>query len=103
MIVTGDQVSGREIRTAGTLNGAAAAANSAIQFGVYPNPVSETLYFNLSGADKGIITLSDMSGKTIGTYSADTKSIKVSQLAAGVYFATFTNGSHSITQRVIRN
>ena len=103
MLVTGDQVSGRETRTAGTLNGAAAAANSGIQFGVYPNPVSETLYFNLSGADKGIITLSDMSGKTIGTYSADTKSIKVSQLAAGVYFATFTNGSHSITQRVIRN
>jgi hypothetical protein len=39
----------------------------------------------------------------IGVYGVDAKNINVSQLAAGVYFATFSNGSHSITQRVIRN
>ncbi len=36
-------------------------------------------------------------------YSADTRSINTSHFAAGVYFATFSNGSQRITQRVIRN
>jgi hypothetical protein len=103
MFVTGDQVSGKELRTGAANSSIAAGNNSNIRFTVYPNPANETLFINLSGTDKGNITLSDMSGKVIGVYSAEAKSINVSQLAAGVYFATFSNGSHSITQRVIRN
>jgi hypothetical protein len=103
MLVTGDQVSGKELRTGAASNSIAAGNNSSIRFTVYPNPANETLFITLSGANKGSITLSDMSGKVIGVYGVDAKNINVSQLAAGVYFATFSNGSHSITQRVIRN
>jgi hypothetical protein len=36
-------------------------------------------------------------------YSADTRSINMRHFAAGVYFATFSNGSQRIAQCVIRN
>lgn len=78
-------------------------AKPAISFNVYPNPVAETLNIALSGADKGSITLSDLSGKVLGVYNANTRSINMNQFAAGVYFATFSNGSQRITQRFIRN
>jgi hypothetical protein len=84
-------------------NNSQAATQAAISFNVFPNPVAETLNINLSGADKGSITLSDLSGKVLGVYSAETRSINMSNFAAGVYFATFSNGSQRITQRVIRN
>lgn len=79
------------------------AAKPAISFNVFPNPVAETLNIALSGADKGSITLSDLSGKVLGVYNANTRSINMNQFAAGVYFATFSNGSQRITQRFIRN
>jgi hypothetical protein len=103
ILVTGDKVSGNELRTIRTSNGQPAFNNGHVQFGVYPNPASEILFINLIGADKGSITLSDLSGKVIGVYSAETRSIDMSRFAAGVYFATFSNGSERITQRVIRN
>jgi hypothetical protein len=80
-----------------------AAANTALQFSLYPNPVAATLHIALSGADKGSITLSDLSGKVIGVYTAETRSINMSRFAAGVYFATFSNGSQRIAQRVIKH
>jgi len=80
-----------------------AAANTALQFSLYPNPVSATLHIALSGTDKGSISLTDLSGKVLGIYSADTRSIDMSRFAAGVYFATFSNGEQRITHRVTRN
>jgi hypothetical protein len=74
-----------------------------LSFSVYPNPVAETLNIALSGADKGSITLTDLSGKVLGIYSPDTRNIDMSRFAAGVYFATFSNGSQRITQPVVRN
>jgi 23S rRNA U2552 (ribose-2'-O)-methylase RlmE/FtsJ len=75
-----------------------------IAFGVYPNPVSETLFIALNGADKGNVVLSDMSGKVLGVYNvAETRSINMRNLSAGVYFATFTDGINRITQRVVRD
>jgi hypothetical protein len=74
-----------------------------LSFSVYPNPVAETMNIALSGTDKGSITLTDLSGKVIGVYTAETRSINMSSFAAGVYFATFSNGEQRITHRVIRN
>jgi hypothetical protein len=74
-----------------------------LSFSVYPNPVAETLNIALSGADKGSITLTDLSGKVIGVYTAETRSINMSSFAAGVYFATLSNGEQRITHRVIKN
>lgn len=104
-LVKGEQVSGLEIATGKNQQQAApAAAQQAVAFNVFPNPVVETLNFALSGADKGSVVLSDMSGKVIGIYNvADTRSISVRNLSAGVYFATFTDGVNRITHRVVRN
>jgi hypothetical protein len=102
VLVDGDLVSGKELRTAGSSNTVQVAASLMLSFSVFPNPVAEVLNIALSGADKGSITLSDLSGKVLGLYSAETRSIDMSQFAAGVYFATFSNGSQRITQRVIR-
>jgi hypothetical protein len=103
VLVAGDLVSGKELRTAGTSNTVQVAASRMLSFSVFPNPVAETLNIALSGADKGSITLSDLSGKVLGVYSAETRSIDMSQFAAGVYFATFSNGSQRIAQRVIKH
>jgi hypothetical protein len=103
VLVAGDVVSGKELRTTATSSTTQASATRMLSFNVFPNPVAETLNINLSGADKGSITLSDLSGKVLGVYSADTRSIDMRNYAAGVYFATFSNGSQRIAQRVIRN
>jgi len=104
-VVNGEQVSGQELSTTRNQSAVAAeAVNATVSFQVFPNPVSETLNFAIKGSDKGIVTLSDLSGKVIGTYNiAEVRSISVSNLSAGVYFATFTDGVHHIAQRVIRN
>lgn len=103
IFVDGETVSGNEINTAGTSKANSVNTNSNVQFGVYPNPVSETLNITLSGAEKGSITLTDMSGKVLGIFTADTRSINMQPFAPGVYFATFSNGSQNITHRVIHN
>jgi hypothetical protein len=103
--VRNEGISGNELDVvSNSQNGnSQAVAQAAISFNVFPNPVAETLNIALSGANKGTITLSDLSGKVLGVYSAETRSINMSSFAAGVYFATFSNGSERITQRVIRN
>jgi hypothetical protein len=103
--VRNEGISGNELNlVSNSQNGnSQAVAQAAISFNVFPNPVAETLNIALSGANKGTITLSDLSGKVLGVYSAETRSINMSSFAAGVYFATFSNGSQRITQRVIRN
>lgn len=103
MFVHGETVSGNEINTAGTSKANGLNASNPIQFGVYPNPAAETLHIALSGTQKGSITLTDMSGKVLGVYTADTRSINMQSFAPGVYFATFSNGSQNITHRVIHN
>jgi hypothetical protein len=71
---------------------------------VFPNPVSQTLNSAINVSDKGIVTLSDMSSKVIGICNvAELRSISVSHLAAGVYFATHSDGVNRDAQRVIRN
>ena len=104
-LVTGEQLSGHEMTTSRDVQQVVSGQNmNVITFGVYPNPVAETLFFELHGADKGSVVLSDMSGKVLGNFNvADTRSISMQNLSAGVYFATFTNGVNRITHRVVRN
>jgi len=104
-VVNGIEVSGNEIATGKNQQQAeVAAAAVAVAFNVFPNPAVEILNFSLSGAEKGSVVLSDMSGKVLGIYNvAETRSISVRNLSAGVYFATFTDGVNRITHRVVRN
>jgi hypothetical protein len=104
LVIEREVVSGNEIATGKNLQQGAAQLRQQVAFGVYPNPVSDNLFISLSGADKGSVVLSDMSGKVIGIYNvAETRSISVRNLAAGVYFATYTDGVNRITQRVVRD
>jgi hypothetical protein len=103
VLVAGDVVSGKELRTTATSSTTQVAASRMLSFSLYPNPVAATLNIALSGTDKGSISLTDLSGKVLGIYSADTRSIDMSRFAAGVYFATFNNGEQRITHRVIKN
>jgi len=99
-------ISGQELATQRASNGgsANAAVAGAVAFGVYPNPAAETLNFRVVNADKGVITLSDMNGKVYGTYNAaEVNSVNISNLSAGVYMVTFTDGLNKITHRVVKN
>lgn len=104
-MVNGEAVSGQEVSTTRAQAAVAAqVANGGISFTVFPNPVGETLNFSVQGSDNGIVTLSDLSGKVIDTYNvAEVRSIPIGHLAAGVYFATYTDGVNRIAQRVIRH
>jgi len=103
-VIDREDVSGNEIATSKSVKNDAVQQQQTLGFAVYPNPVSETLFFALNGADKGSVVLSDMSGKILGVYNvAETRSINMRNLSAGVYFATFTNGVNRITNRVVRD
>jgi hypothetical protein len=104
-VINGIEVSGNELNTEkSNLPAASAVAAPAVSFTVFPNPVSETLFIALNGADKGNVVLSDMSGKVLGVFNVtETRSINMRNLSAGVYFATFTNGVNRITHRVVRD
>ena len=104
-VINGIEVSGNELTTEkSNLPAASAVAAPAVSFTVYPNPVSETLFIALNGADKGSVVLTDMSGKVLGVYNvAETRSINMRNLSAGVYFAIFTDGVNRITHRVVRD
>ena len=104
-VINGIEVSGNELTTEkSNLPAASAVAAPVVSFTVFPNPVSETLFIALNGADKGSVVLSDMSGKVLGVFNVtETRSINMRNLSAGVYFATFTNGVNRITHRVVRD
>jgi hypothetical protein len=75
-----------------------------VKFNVYPNPVQDVLSFQIQQADKGVVTLSDMSGKMLGMYnSAEVKTIDMSKLTPGMYLVSFTDGLNKITHRVVKN
>lgn len=105
MPISTEGVSGQEVALVRSTDNAdnQKAAQVAIDFNVFPNPVSETLNIALSGTETGRITLSDLSGKTLGVYTAGTRSINMRNFSAGIYLVTYSNGTQRITQRVIRN
>ena len=104
-MVYGENVSGNELHLmqASSSQVQTAGNRAGITFVAFPSPVTETLNLELNGAAQGIITLSDLSGKVIGTYPATTRSIDMRNIANGMYFVTFSDGVNRIAQRVIRN
>lgn len=104
-LIDREQVSSNEIQT--QRNGQSVAADNSgrfIQFSVYPNPASDQLNFRLSGADKGLISVSDFNGRVLASYDVEeTQLIPFSAYAKGVYFVRYSYGSKQITHRVIKN
>ena len=74
------------------------------KFQVYPNPAKGQVAVETSGL-KGVITLCDVSGKTVETIRVNdisTKiSIDVSPFEKGIYIVKFSNGSKDYSQKLI--
>lgn len=105
-MLTQEGISGKEVATvkATATEVVPSTIVEPVKFNVYPNPVQENLLFQILNADKGVITLSDMSGKMLGTYNAaEVKSIDMSRFTAGMYLVSFTDGLNRITHRVVKN
>jgi hypothetical protein len=70
---------------------------------VFPNPVTDVLHVEVFGAtDKASVVLTDLSGKVISplTLSNGKAEFSTANLATGVYFVKFTDGSVNQTIKV---
>ncbi|MFN0255278.1 T9SS type A sorting domain-containing protein [Pedobacter ureilyticus] len=78
---------------------------SGLEVVVYPNPVTETLSVQNSTSRYTKATLSDLSGKIIGSYNltSDITPINVSKLANGVYMLNLTGNNTSTVKKIIKN
>jgi len=102
-LVNGEVVSGNELATAQSQNGPVTnAVNGKPSFEVFPNPFADELSFRVSNANRGVISVTDLNGKTIATFDAGVRSANLGNLSAGVYVVTFTDGVNRIAQRVIK-
>lgn len=72
---------------------------------VYPNPVTETLSVQNSTSRYTKATLSDLSGKIVGSYNltSDVTSINVSKLANGIYMLNLTGNNTNTVKKIIKN
>lgn len=72
---------------------------------VYPNPAKENVLIETNKGNNNVITILDLSGKTIETVNTN-KTISVintSSLNTGIYFIQITNEFGSITQKLVVN
>ena len=67
----------------------------------YPNPVSNTIYFN--DLDGGEYEIYSQLGKLLDKGSISALGVDVSDLASGVYYITMRSGIQSINQKIIKN
>nr|WP_262894669.1 T9SS type A sorting domain-containing protein [Kaistella gelatinilytica] len=71
---------------------------------LYPNPVENNLFVEVTSAAKTDITITDVSGKIIIQKSIinGVNSIDTSSLPAEVYFIKISSGENSITKKFIK-
>ncbi|HMT30780.1 MAG TPA: T9SS type A sorting domain-containing protein, partial [Bacteroidia bacterium] len=67
---------------------------------IYPNPVSETVYFSDVHLIHPVMVY-DITGKLITTYTENEKSADISNLNPGIYIFKMTTDSGLITERVV--
>ncbi len=72
---------------------------------LYPNPVNSILYFELPSSDYYSISILDLSGKTIHSFT--TKEIyfstDIQNICNGTYIVQINNGTQSINKKIIIN
>lgn len=71
---------------------------------LYPNPVVDAFQINLSSkfnTNNVKVTVNDLTGKTVKTFAASS-SYNVSDLAAGLYLVTITDGVSTETKKVLK-
>jgi len=70
---------------------------------LYPNPAKEMVTIEVNNGTKNVITLIDLSGKTIETIQSNKAftNINLTHLQAGIYFVNISNENGSVTQKLI--
>ena len=82
-----------------------------MNFNIYPNPVSTTLYVTFAAPQSGQktkLSITDMMGRVVYFDEFDrtdrmTKKINVSSLMKGVYVVTVDTGYDILTARIIKD
>jgi len=72
-------------------------------FSVAPNPASDVITVNLNTAGEAMISITDMTGKTVKNTNTNGLSTTVSTagLTSGVYFVNVTIGTSTTTQKIV--
>lgn len=70
--------------------------------GLYPNPAQAILYITVDGRplEEGAVTISDLSGRSAGTFAADRGSINVATLPDGMYLLQVQDARGSYLRRL---
>lgn len=79
-----------------------------LDFKIYPNPVKDHIFFENNGEFSNVeIVVFDVLGKTVIredlTQSSIRNGVDVSNLKRGIYLVQIDNGTHSFTQKLIKN
>lgn len=72
---------------------------------LFPNPATDVVKVNLGdnfNTSKVQITLTNLSGKQVSKVAYDANGIDVSNLPAGLYLVTATDGKNTVTKKLIK-
>ncbi|MBS1778327.1 MAG: DUF4394 domain-containing protein [Bacteroidetes bacterium] len=75
------------------------------QFTVYPNPATNDLYINVTGAnaDKAYVSIADITGRVVKNTTVLQGRISISDLQNGIYFVRLNvNGTVYETQKIVK-
>jgi hypothetical protein len=75
---------------------------SKVNFKVYPNPVSNTLYISSESLQIERLTIFSVSGQVVFSEENDTNSVDVSGLSEGVYFVEISSEKEKSIQKFIK-
>jgi len=82
-----------------------ATIESKPQFTVYPNPATNDLYINVTGAnaDKAYVSIADITGRVVKNTTVLQGRISISDLQNGIYFVRLNvNGTVYETQKIVK-
>ncbi|MCP2028285.1 hypothetical protein L1276_003455 [Flavobacterium sp. HSC-32F16] len=71
-------------------------------FNVYPNPVSETLFFTKDVSDGNLRIFDSQTGSIISSQKSNDNSLNVSHLRQGIYFVVFEKDGEKTIKRFIK-
>lgn len=72
-----------------------------VQFSIYPNPVSNTLYINGGNAEYSYVMFNGMGQQVANGTAQGAQQINVSGMAKGIYFIRLTAGSKTSVEKVV--
>lgn len=77
--------------------------NAFVDFKIYPNPTNEFLNIDLDVHEKYDISILDISGSVVISTTNKSSKLNISELSTGTYLVTATNGTISLSKKLIIN